>query len=160
WLHRSLALLDKVDDPLVEVALVGSATAILIASGDPAWQALADRVRGLTGEVPQQLWEVHAHMAIGWEAVHAAQLATASRLLSAGSRSPALRENSKMRLLVQTALALLDYYRGEWDGLAGRVAALLDEGSEMLLSQAEAEMVAGCLALAHGDAAQAVTMLT
>jgi DNA-binding CsgD family transcriptional regulator len=160
WLHRSLALLDEIDDPLVEVFVAGKAGAILVMSGDPAWLALAERVRGLTGDAPQQLSEVNAHVSIGSEAAHAGQLAMADRLLSVGPRPAAVRENRKMELLLQTALVLLDYCRGEWDGLAERVAVLLDEGSELAVSRVDAETVAGCLALARGEVDEALGLLT
>jgi DNA-binding CsgD family transcriptional regulator len=160
WLHRSLALLDEIDDPLVEAFVAGKAGAILVASGDPAWSALADRVRKLTGDAPQQLSEVNAHVSIGSEAAHSGQLAAADRLLSVGSQSAAIRENRKTELLLQTALALLDYYRGEWTGLDERVALLLDEGSELAVIRVDTETVAGCLALAHGDVGEALALLT
>jgi DNA-binding CsgD family transcriptional regulator len=160
WLNRALALASDVGDPLLEVFVAGKAASILVQAGDPSWRGLADRIRGSTGDAPRQRREANAHYSLGVEACHAGHLRTAELLLTTGLQAPATQENRRLELMLRSALALLAFYSGRWDGLGGEAGDLLDPQSDLARSRVDVELVTGCLALAHGRVDDALQRLT
>jgi DNA-binding CsgD family transcriptional regulator len=155
WVHRLLEILPKVNDPAFEVFLLGKAAMVLTGVGDPAWRQLADQMVHRTGDVPKNRRAVNAYLSVGSAACFAGHRETAARLLGAGLDGVASCESRQMELRLQSAMAMLDYCRGAWDGLGDRVDVLLDELADYAPVRAEAEAIAGCLALAHGNVDEA-----
>jgi DNA-binding CsgD family transcriptional regulator len=151
WVERSVDLVDKISDPLLEVFVLGKAAAVFLQTGDRRWRELADRVRARTADAPRQRREVYAYYSIGSAACYQGHLPTAEFFLSAGLQAPAARENHRLETLLRSARAVLGYWRGDWHGLSEDVADLLAEQAEHPYGRIDVEIVARCLDLAHGD---------
>ncbi|MEV4542092.1 ATP-binding protein [Micromonospora echinaurantiaca] len=154
WTARALALTTEVDR-LVEAHVLGKAGMVLVSVGDPSWRDLADRLQGLTAGTPRQRREANAYLSIGWEACLAGHLDIAGSLLAAGLRSAAAQENRRLELGFRSAQVFLAFCRGQWDGLAQEVALLVEQLSDYPRFRIDVDVVAGCLALAHGEVDQA-----
>jgi DNA-binding CsgD family transcriptional regulator len=159
WVGRALEVVEHVGDPLQEVFVLGKAGSILVEVGDRRWREVAGQVRARTGGQPRQRREASAWYFIGAAACYNGHLASAEELLSGGLRAPAARENRRLEVLLHSARAVLAYRRGDWDGLARDAACLLAEQAEHPYGRIDVEIVAGCLELATGDVAVAVSRL-
>lgn len=154
-LHRALALAEETEDPQLQVFVMGKVGAVLLDIGDPAWRDLVGRVRAATGDSPRQRQDVNAYYTLGSGAAYAGQVATAEFLLATGLRAPAVRENRRLEVMLRSAVALLRFYCGDWSGLDGEITSLSVDQSSLRRSRVDIDLVAGCLALAHGDVDQA-----
>jgi DNA-binding CsgD family transcriptional regulator len=159
WVERSLDIVQRAGDPLLEVFIVGKAAATFLQAGDRRWRKLADRVRARTDDAPRRRREVHACYQIGSAAEYEGHLATAELFLSAGLRAPAARENHRQEIMLRSARAVLAYRRGDWDGLSEEVTSLRADQSEHPYGLIDVEIVAGCLDLAHGSTDDAIRRL-
>lgn len=151
WLDRALALLPQVPHAAAATFLLGKIAMVLTSVGDPEWRRITDQVVARTGGRPRERQEVNAYASAGLEACYVGHLTTAERLLHAGLAGAVACESEQLALRVRAALALLDYCRGSWDGLAGTVEVLLEQVVQHANSRADLETVAGCLALARGE---------
>lgn len=151
WVHRALAALAGVDDPLVQVFALGKAGSWLVLSGDPAWREVTDRVVRITGDQPRQRREANAYYSLGLAACYAGHLPVAGRLLRKGLYAAAVRDNRRIEMLLRSGLALYRLLSGEWADLAEEAHLLLHELDEYPLARVDVELVLGCLALARGD---------
>lgn len=159
WMRRSLDLVEKTGDPLLEVFVVGKAAGVMALAGDGGWRDRAERVRVLTGGVPRRRREVNAYYSIGGAVCYTGHLASAELFLSAGLRAPAARENRRLEVLLRSAGAVLAYCQGRWQGLGEEVSGLLAEQADHPYGRIDVEIVAGCLDLAHGDVDRALRRL-
>jgi DNA-binding CsgD family transcriptional regulator len=159
WVRRSLALVDKVSDPQLQVYILGQAAGILVYAGEAGWREVADRVRERIGDAPRRRREVNACYNIGGSACYAGHLATAELFLDAGLRTPAGHENRRLDASLRSVRALLAYFRGEWSGLDGEVSGLIAEQAAYPYGRMDVDLVAGCLTLAHGDVDAAMRRL-
>ena len=159
WLHRALELASHLGDPRLEVHILGKAGGAWLQLGDPAWRRATDRVLGMTRRAPGRRREMNAYYSIGLEACFAGHLQTAELLLTTGLRSLGAEENRRLEVLLRSGLGLLRYCRGDWDGLRREVEVLLDELADHPRDRLDVEVVAGCLALAAGEVADAVSQL-
>lgn len=151
WLHRSLDVLPRLSDPALRVLLLGQVASILVVVGDPAWRRIADRILSRTGDAPTGTAAASAHEVVGAAACYAGHHELARRLLAAAGRAPLIDDHHRGRVLAR--LALLDYCHGRWDTLRHRTEPLIADLAGD--ARTDAEVVAGCLALAHGDLDQA-----
>lgn len=151
WVNRSLTVVERAKNPRLEVLVLGNAGGVLVSAGDPRWRLLAERIRHITGGAPRRHREASAHYSVGVEACHAGHLRTAEVLLSEGLAALDARENHRLRVMMRSALALLAYYRGQWDGLSEECEVLIEEQADYPCGRVDVDAVAGCLALAHGD---------
>ncbi|MGH9247438.1 MAG: helix-turn-helix transcriptional regulator [Acidimicrobiales bacterium] len=156
WLHRSLELAPAIGDPIFEVFLLGKAAMVLAPLGDTAWRRIVDRILERTGESPRKRREVNAYWSVGVEACYVGDHVTADRLVRTGLEGAVACESQRMELNLRSARTLLDYCRGAWDGLDATAEVLLDELAHENRARIDVEIVAACLAAAHGelDAAQ------
>jgi DNA-binding CsgD family transcriptional regulator len=148
WLRRSLELVPELTDPALAVLVLGKVAMVQAAVGDPQWRQVTDRMLARTGAGPGQPREVSAFESVGVDACYAGHHQTAGRLLTAalaGAGTDRLERRSR------AGLALLDYCRGHWDGLAERAERLVDELADYPQGRVNAEVVAGGLALARGE---------
>lgn len=150
WLRRIQEILPVLGDPALQVSMLGKVAMVLVAIGDRQWRQLTDRIIAQTGGAPRQLAEMAAYQSVGADACYAGHLSVADRLLTAGLEAAVAGESRRHELLVRSALALLDYCRGGWDGLGDRAEVLIDQLADHAPSRAEIEVVAGCLAVARG----------
>ncbi|GAA3671723.1 LuxR family transcriptional regulator [Nonomuraea antimicrobica] len=153
WFGRAVRLVTEFDDPQLETFVLGKVGMSLVVYGDPAWRGLADRVMERVGGAARQRREVAALWSIGASACWAGHLDIAERLLGKGLDAPMAQENRRLELALQASSVLLAYCRGQWEGLAAEIATLVDELSDSLTSEVgvDVQLVAGCLALAHGE---------
>jgi DNA-binding CsgD family transcriptional regulator len=159
WVRRSLALVDKINDPQLRVYLLGQAVSVLVSAGDLGWREVADRVRERIGDTPRRRREANAYYNVGAAACYAGHLATAEVFLNAGLRTPAGHENRRLDASLRSMRALLAYFRGEWGGLDGEVSGLIAEQADYPYGRIDVDLVAGCLTLAHGDVDAAMRRL-
>jgi DNA-binding NarL/FixJ family response regulator len=150
WLHRAVDLAAGLDDPLVKVFVLGLAGAVLLEAGDPGWRPLADRVPDIVGDEPRSRREANAYCVIGMSACYAGDLETASTFMFKARTAPVLNDDRRLELIVRSGAALLDYCRGDWDGLDTEADALHGELTDYPTFSIDVDIVAGCLALAHG----------
>lgn len=151
WLQRVLEVVPAVDDPSLQVSLMGKVAMVRVAVGDPRWRELADRILAQTGGAPRHPAEMTALHSVGANACYAGHLAMADRLLTAVLAKATTAEGRWREMAARATLALLDYCRGAWDGLAERAGDLVGELADHAPGRADVEVVAGCLALARGD---------
>ena len=150
WLNRALEALAGVDDPLLQVFVLGKAASWLVVAGDPAWRELADRVLHITNDMPRQRREANAYYSVGLLA-YAGHLPTAERLLTTGLQAAAAEDNRRTEMLLRSGLAVFHLFSGSWAGLREETAVLLRQLDEYGLGRVDVELVSGCLALARGD---------
>jgi DNA-binding CsgD family transcriptional regulator/tetratricopeptide (TPR) repeat protein len=151
WLDRALAMLPQVGDAALEAFLYGKAAMVLTYLRDPVGATMVDRVVERTGGVPAHRYEVKVYHSVGLGACYLGRHQRAGELLEAGLQGALACESQRHDLGIRAALAVLDYCRGAWDGLAGRVERLIDDLANDTAARLDIEMVAGCLALARGE---------
>ncbi|MEV0427421.1 AAA family ATPase [Micromonospora sp. NPDC050495] len=150
WVSRSLKLAVEAGDRLVEAHILGKAGMVLIPAGDPSWRELTDRLLRITGSSPRHPCEANAYLSIGFVAGYTGHLDTAESLLATGLRSAVTRESQRLENGFRSAQACLAFHRGQWVGLVEEVDRLIGELSEHPRLRIDLDIVAGCLALAHG----------
>jgi DNA-binding CsgD family transcriptional regulator len=150
WLHRSLEIVPAIQDPAVEVFLLGKVAMVLVAIGDAEWRHIADRIVARSGGAPHQPREVSAYCSTALEACYAGHHAVSARLLDAAEKGAASGESRRTQLNVRSIRTLLDYCAGRWEHLHDEAADLLDELDEMPRHHTYVQVVAGCIAHAHG----------
>ncbi|MPZ29085.1 MAG: AAA family ATPase [Micromonosporaceae bacterium] len=160
WLHRSLEILPELTDPALEVLVLGKVAMVLTSVGDPAWRPLTDRIRTATGGSPHRRPDINACESVGVDACFAGHHEPAHQLLTAALSGATAGGSRRLELRSRSGLALLDYCRGSWDGLRERAEWLAAELGDYPEGRVNAEVVAGCLALAQGDLDPAQRRLT
>lgn len=151
WIDRVLELLPDVDDRVFEVFLLGKVAMMLASMGDPAWHDLIERIEERTGGSPRQYREVNAYYSVGREACYVGHHETAHRLLNRGLEGAVACENRRLELMIRSALTLCNFRRGAWDPAGRDIDVLLTELADYPLFRIDVEVVAGGLAVAHGD---------
>lgn len=151
WLRRILALLPEITDPAFRVWLLGKVAMVRIPIGDPQWRPIVDQLRAATGDAPRQSQEVNAYYSVGAAACYGGRHELADQLVQTGLAGAATAESEALAQALRSVAALLDYCRGRWDGLAGRVEALLAELAPGTRTRLDAEVAAAGMALARGD---------
>ena len=161
WLTRVIATLPTLDDPVFECYLLGKVAMMLGLFGDASWIDLAARLGALTGGVPTHRREVNAFHSIGGTACSIGHHDDAARFLAIALEGAAACESQQMELEVRSTMTLVDFCRGHWAGLRETADALIHElAGGRWWARADAEVAAACLALAHGDLAQAEESLS
>ena len=159
WLARAQRVLPKVDDSPFEIFLLGKIAMVQVASGDPAWRVLTDRILKRTNGSPRRGREVNAYLSVGVCAAIAGHYAIAHRLLAAAVEGVDTYENRQLVVRVRCASAMLDFCRGNWDGLTETLDGLRIDLAECPPVRIDVETVAGCLALAQGRLDEATHLL-
>lgn len=150
WLDRSLEILAEVRDPMVEVFVLGKVGMGRVTHGDPRWRDVLDRIEAATCRAPQSQAEVNAYFSIGTQCCYLGHHEVGGRLLTAALAGAVASEYRKLELLTRSALALLQYLRGAWDGLADDTDGLLDALVDYPLGRIEVELARAGVAVGHG----------
>jgi DNA-binding CsgD family transcriptional regulator/tetratricopeptide (TPR) repeat protein len=151
WLELSLETVPGIHDEAFQTFLLGKVAMVKAVIGDPIWRDVIGRVCERTGESPRTRREINAHCSVGLVAAYQGHYRTADQLLSRGVRASVNSESRQLVFRLRSAAALLDFFRGRWNGLAGEVDQLIEELADYAPARVDAELVAGCLALARGD---------
>lgn len=151
WLTRAVDLAARIDDPLLEVFVLGKAGSVLLDTGSPVWRDVADRVVAITNGAPRMRREANAYYSLGVAACYAGHLDTARSMLTRALDAPAAAENRRLEMMIRSALVLLRYCRGDWEGLRDEAARTLSDVGDEAMSRIDVEVALGCLDLAHGD---------
>ncbi|HEY7046714.1 MAG TPA: AAA family ATPase [Jatrophihabitantaceae bacterium] len=159
WLHRSLEIVPAIQDPAVEVFLLGKIAMVLVALGDAEWRHIADRIVARSGGTPRQPREVSAYCSTALEACYAGHHAVSAQLLDTAEKSAASGESRRAQLNARSIRTLLDYCAGRWEHLDHEVRNLLEELDEMPRHRTYVQVVAGCLAHAQGRLDEARQLL-
>ncbi|MEQ7009298.1 AAA family ATPase [Actinopolymorpha sp. B17G11] len=159
WLHRSLAVIPAINDRAFEVFLLGKVAMVFVALGDPEWRRITDRILERTDRTPRQQREVSAYCSIGLEACYAGHHDIAADVLTVALDGATRSESRRTELGAESIVVLLDYCRGNWDGLSAKIEHLIDDLAEMPRHRIYVEVVAGCLALARGELDNAKALL-
>lgn len=160
WLARASGELARVSDRGRRVQLLGKVAMVLALLGDPAWRAAANQIETLAEAGPVERREAWALYTVGLEACYAGHHERGQRLLTRALAATAEVESPVRLASVRAGQALVDYCTGRWDGLADRAARLDEQLAGFAPARTEAELVDGCLRLAHGDLAGARRRLT
>jgi DNA-binding CsgD family transcriptional regulator len=151
WLDRAAALME---DPSVPAAdrlpvAVSRATALLQMGEEAGWAALAvlPEDAGTSQEISQM---GRRHLNAGDAAVQWGRYAEARRKLEAALRLAGQHDYARMRDIALATLAHLDWFTGDWAGLAGRAATLAGLDDLDPLVRLEAVLVAGLVDAATG----------
>ncbi|HLU43572.1 MAG TPA: AAA family ATPase [Natronosporangium sp.] len=160
WLQRALELLPRVPDPTFQAFVRGKAAMVLASIGDPGWRELIEGIERSAGDTPRHRSEVNAYWSVGTEACYAGHYQTAQRLLARALAGSTVGESPRLQLSIRSGMSLLRFCRGEWDGLADEIEALLDELAGHPRASADARVAGGCLALARGELDQAEQQLS
>ena len=144
WVSRSLAVLPRVDDADLAMAVQGKAATSLLEMGDPSWPRVQDQflVRTGSGSSRREAFALRCH---GLSAALSGHHETAERLLDLAEARAAVCENPRLERTIGQARAVHDLVTGEWD----RADAWLAEQPEHDRSD-NADLVRGTLALARG----------
>ncbi|SEF18666.1 helix-turn-helix transcriptional regulator [Jiangella alba] len=151
WLERAAEVASGIGRPADRLALTADRAAALVTLGqEQGWAVAAelpDDVTDLEGarQLARGLANL-AYVATGWGRYDDAQarLDTATQL---AGRTGYARLNAS----VQAIQAHLDWYTGRWDGLSGRVAALIADGGLAAMGGLEPFLVDGLLHAAGGS---------
>ena len=160
WLHRTLELIPRIEDASFEVFLLGKVAMVLAPMGDPAWRGVADRIIARTDDSPARRRELNACYSAGFAACYVGQHERADLLLTRAHEGAIAGESYQLAARAGAAIALLDFCRGAWDGLAERVDRLVDQHPDHAVIRANVEVVRGCLALPLGELDAAEARLT
>lgn len=160
WLDRTLKTIPEIADPAFEVFLLGKIAMVLLPMGDRAWRSVADQIIERTDGSPRRRREMNACYSVGFEACYVGHHETADLLLIRALEGAIAGDSHQLASRARSAIALLDYCRGVWDGLAETAERLVDEHPDHSVIRANVEVVGGCLALAHGDLDDAEARLT
>jgi DNA-binding NarL/FixJ family response regulator len=160
WLHRTLELIPRIGDSSFEVFLLGKVAMVLAPMGDPAWRGVADRIIERTDGSPARRRELNACYSAGFAACYVGQHERAELLLSRALEGAIGGESYQLAVRARAAIALLDFCRASWEGLAERVDQLVDEHPDHAVIRTNVEVVRGCLALPHGELDAADARLT
>lgn len=151
WVRRAREVLGYVDDPAYEVFLQSKIGAVMVMAGDPQWRDATDRIAEQTRGQPRQRHEVRAYSTIAECACWAGHHEVAGDWLARAADAEVLRTDDELELRLQTNAMVLDYCRGRWTGLRGRVESSAERLADRPRIRVDLDIVAGRLALAQGD---------
>src|SRR5690606_3555638 len=157
-LRRALAEPAATAGPASRIRLLGKAAMVQVLAGDPQWRDLVDQIGALATDHTrdQQAWACYT---VAVEACYAGHHDLAESLLAQAVTHTATWERPVRRASLQSARALIDYYRGDWHDLGPQVEQLIDQLADFTPARVEARLVAGGLRLAQGDLAGARELL-
>ena len=159
WVRQAREVLPEVDDPAYEVFLQSKVGAVMVTAGDPHWREVADHIREQTGGQPRHRDEVRAYSTIGNCAGCAGHHELAADWLTWAQAAGDCRDDERLALSLRTNLAVVDFFRGRWDGLRHRLDGLVEMSAELPRIRIDLDAVGCRLALAQADTVGAARQL-
>ncbi|WP_202880643.1 helix-turn-helix transcriptional regulator [Kribbella amoyensis] len=159
WLERALVTLERVTDPDFPVFLLGKIAMVMLALGDPLWRQVTAQMIDRTTPASSHRMVANAYTSVGLEAVYVGHYPDAAALLVEAEQRATAAGSPQLGLRVRAAGAVLDYYRGRWDGLGERLRALTDELHESPNFGIDVQAVAACLEAVTGGTQDALDRL-
>jgi DNA-binding CsgD family transcriptional regulator len=155
WMRKADAAIDGCAEPELRISLMANVVGSLAAVGDPTMdERMADLPTvGMTLGEQRQVARAHTNLADSLTMV--GRFDTARDHLRFGTRAA---EESGALYVLSTARSTairLDWFTGEWDGLAERARPLLVEYRELMAVATELSLVLGLLAMVRGESAAA-----
>ncbi|WP_198663909.1 helix-turn-helix transcriptional regulator [Jiangella endophytica] len=151
WLERAARVAPGIGTPVDRLALTADRAAALLALGQEAGWTVAAELPGAAADVDESRQLARglaniAYVATGWGrySYAEARLATAAELVGRTGYA-------RLRASVLAIQAQLDWHTGRWDGLAGRVAALIADSGLEASGGLEPFLVDGLLQAASGS---------
>jgi DNA-binding CsgD family transcriptional regulator/tetratricopeptide (TPR) repeat protein len=154
WLRRAVATVAAVPEGDRLRFAVDEATVLLALGEEEGW----DKAAAIPDDAlsARDLMTIaRAGMNFGHYAIRWGRYAEARRRLDRGHGLAVTHEFTRMRAGIEVTLAHLRWFTGEWGGLAGQAAALLESENLVPSVRCEAMLVVGLLRFAAGDIAQA-----
>ncbi len=151
WLAEAERRLAVCEDPELRISLLANLLGSRLHMGDPSVRA---DLRALPLSVEnigerRQLARARCNLADACTSV--GHFRQAREFLSTGLRLAASAGSAFVTSTAQSTQVRLDWYLGEWDGLADRATRLLDDYRELLPVASELSLVLGLLAVARGE---------
>lgn len=159
WLHQALALLPELADAVFDTYIRGKAALVLAWAGDQQWRTLREHLLARTGGTPRHPQEVIAYESLTMAGCYAGHYREAEETLAAAMRAADTLGSERPGLVLRCVQAMLDYYRGCWEGLPQRLAALHEQLDGQPRYRIDVQVIAGCLCLAQADPADAIVSL-
>lgn len=150
WLRRAAEAAESLP-PIERLGvLVERASALLLLGEEEGW-AEASRIPGDPACADEARHVDKGYMNFGDAAVRWGRYAEAARHLAAAARMAERYQFLRHRGIIDATRVHLDWFRGEWQGLAERTAALADNDELQPVTKLEAVLVAALLRAAAGD---------
>jgi hypothetical protein len=152
WLERAAATAadSSVSASDRQMVLANRTTALLMMGDEEGWAGVAGLPQDV-GDLQEALTLTAQWINAGEDAMYWGRYAQARHALATGLRLADQHQYPRMRAATQVWLAHLDWFTGAWDGLAGRVEALLADFTDAEpLPRMEAMLTAGLLDAAAG----------
>ncbi|MGW4797716.1 helix-turn-helix transcriptional regulator [Nonomuraea sp. NPDC004297] len=157
WLERALDTLPAIDDPAARLLVLGKATMVFVALGDPRWAELTERVEQETNGRAVLRRAANAYKSIGEDACYSGHHEVARRLLSTGLDGAASSHAPEFRC--RAMLVVLDYCTGSWKGLDREIEDLRRAFGDRPSERNAMDSVGACLAPAPGRIDAALDLL-
>jgi hypothetical protein len=159
WVHRALEVIPEIDDDAFEVFLLGKVAMVLAPTGDPAWRGVVRQIVERTAAQVSRR-ELNACYSAGFAACYVGRHDTAGLLLTRALDGSTASDSHQLAARAGSALAVLDYCRGRWNGLRETADRLDDHYPDHAVIRVNVEVVRGCLALPRGDLVEAEARLS
>lgn len=157
WLRRAVTAMAPLEPPVYRSLDMDRVTALLILGEEEGW-AQAARIPAQAPTPRERLGVTRGNLNVGDQAMVWGRYAEARRRLATALDLAETYAYPRVRDEVLTTTVHLDWFTGEWAGLAGRAAALADSDLDLSV-QFETILVAGLLHGAAGRAAEAESRL-
>lgn len=160
WLDRADAMRADCVDRELWLSLTANEYGSKLHIGDPTVLARMSELPEVVETVGEQRQLARARCNLSDAATSAGHLRLANDLLRSGLR---LAADCGATFVVSTARATqarVDWFTGQWNGLAERTTRLLDEYRDLYPVASELALVLGCLAVARGEWAEATSWFT
>ncbi|MFB4299273.1 AAA family ATPase [Actinomadura sp. NTSP31] len=149
WIDRAIAIVPDIEDSAQQQFVLGKLAMARLITGDPRWTDLAARMRSGPAELDSR--RANGFYSLGLSAGYAGHHEFARESLrTALDISTEVDPTGGIAYRSRSALLLLSYLRGEWDGQADAVPEVL-EGLSDRIEWMFAEVAAACLDLAVGQ---------
>jgi DNA-binding CsgD family transcriptional regulator/tetratricopeptide (TPR) repeat protein len=157
WLRRADEVASGFEGRQRLRLLVDRTTALLLLGEESGWTAAqqvpADGAPGMRGEVAT------GHLNVGHLAMIWGRYPVAARRLAQALDLAEKHQFARLRNVIVSTQAHLDWLTGRWDGLAATVAPLIVDDRLEASTRGEAGFVAGLLEAAAGNASEAEGLL-
>ena len=158
WLRRA-AEVARLAPPAYQPEFAHMRAIGLLLLGDPEGWEVAATLSDEVSTPAQRRYVTHCGLNLGGVATYWGRYPQARRWLGNALDLAESHGYPRYRDLILGNLILLDWFTGDWSGLAERAADLAATEDTLPTNRAQAELVAGLLLAAHGQPEEAETVL-